>query len=107
MKRNSGVLFLSLIIICCLFGCAESESTIGFSEVDSKPQTVMIDTFTVRTSTVLLDSVNSSGASKIIVGSYVDPVLGRISSSSYLQIGPSTASWTIDNDAVFDSVALI
>jgi len=106
MKRNSGV-FISLIIISCLFGCTESESTIGFSELDNKIQTVMIDTFTVRTSTVLLDSVSSSGTSKILVGSYTDPVLGKISSSSYFQIAPNPAYWLIDKNAVFDSVALL
>ncbi|HEY5824279.1 MAG TPA: DUF4270 family protein [Cyclobacteriaceae bacterium] len=108
MKRNREVLFFfSLVIISCLFGCTESESTIGFPELDSKIQTVMIDTFTVRTSTVLLDSVNSSGTSKIIVGSYTDPVLGKISSSSYFQITPNPASWSIEKNAVFDSVALL
>jgi hypothetical protein len=106
MKRNS-VVFFSLIISGCLFSCTESESTIGFPESDNKAQTVMIDTFTVRTSTVLLDSINSSGTGKIIVGNYSDPVLGRISSSSYFQIAPNPATWTIDKNAVFDSVALL
>ena len=107
MKKNGEFLFFFLIIIIGFFSCKESESTIGFSELDSKIQTVMIDTFTVRTSTVLLDSINSSGTSKIIVGSYYDPVLGKISSSSYFQIAPNPASWSIDTDAIFDSVALL
>jgi hypothetical protein len=106
MKSKSGV-FFSLIIVGWLFSCSESESTIGFSQPDSKIQAVMIDTFTVRTSTVLLDSITSSGTSKILIGSYLDPVLGRISSSSYFQIAANLASWTIEKNAVFDSVALL
>src|SRR5688572_14999594 len=106
MKRNLEVLFLSLISIGWLFSCKESESTIGFPELDNKIQTVMIDTFTVRTSTVLLDSITTSGTNRILVGSYQDPVLGFISAASYFQIAPKLPL-SIEINAVYDSAALL
>jgi hypothetical protein len=46
----------------------------------------MIDTFSVRLSTVLLDSVQTSGTGTVLLGNYSDAVFGNITSSSYMQM---------------------
>lgn len=51
------------------------------------------------------DSIISSEASRILIGKYTDPVFGTVQTSSYFGMLPS--EYTIDDEAVYDSIALI
>lgn len=51
------------------------------------------------------DSIISSEASRILVGKYTDPVFGTVQTSSYFGMLPN--EYTIDDEAVYDSIALI
>jgi hypothetical protein len=63
------------------------------------------DTITVRSSTVLVDSVPSSGTAYLLVGRYVDAQLGTIEARSYLQ--PSlSAAFQPTNNLTYDSLVL-
>ncbi|MCC3155619.1 DUF4270 domain-containing protein [Hymenobacter sp. 15J16-1T3B] len=64
------------------------------------------DTITVRTSTVLTDSVASSTSGYLLLGRYHDARLGTITARSYLQPGLNDAG-TPEAEAVFDSVVLV
>ncbi|WP_171025569.1 DUF4270 family protein [Hymenobacter jeollabukensis] len=68
--------------------------------------TIFTDTLTVRTSTVLTDSVASSSSSYLLLGRYQDGRLGTITARSYLQVAPSSAE-APETEAVFDSVVLV
>jgi len=62
-----------------------------------------IDTFTVRTSTVLLDSIESSNSNVLMVGRYVDPRFGTIEARGFTQVGlgePFTPSVTTAYDSL-------
>ncbi len=66
------------------------------------------DTFTVRASTVLLDSVLTSG-SGLLLGRYADPTLGPVEARSFLQLAPNQGD-TLKYDAskaVYDSLVLL
>lgn len=106
-SRVTQFSFFLVITTWCLIGCEETESTIGFSAGENAIQTVMVDTFTVRLSTVLLDSIYSSGTNRALVGNVSDPALGKTFASSYFQIAPTYSSWIIAADAVYDSINLV
>jgi hypothetical protein len=97
-------LVTSLVIFTC---CQETDSSIGFSGVESSIETIMVDTFTVQMSTVLLDSIHSSGTNRTLVGVYRDPILGVTTSSAYFQIASNTSTFSITTGAVYDSIALL
>lgn len=69
-------------------------------------QTVYVDTFSVVTSTVFMDSLPSSARGTLLVGGYKDNLLGKINSSTYFQIG-YFSKLPIDVNSIYDSASLI
>lgn len=66
------------------------------------------DTFTVRSSTVLLDSIQTSGTTALLLGRYTDPALGVVEARSFLQLAPDTGdTLKADPKAVYDSLVLV
>jgi hypothetical protein len=104
----SGNRVLSIAIAILLFSCSDEPSEIGnvFKSGDVSYGIAFVDTLTVRTSTVLLDSLPTSWTGTLLTGRYQDSKFGTVQSTAYLQLGPSTG-WTPDTDALFDSVVLI
>lgn len=71
-----------------------------------------VDTLTVRTSTVLLDSVRTSNAQRILVGAYNDPIFGKVKAQSFVEF-TSTLNLNLNADGTtntnvyaFDSVSI-
>ena len=109
-----GWLFF-LMIVVVLFSC-EDPTTLPVSKVfnGNRLGTIYVDTFSVLTSTVQLDSVLTSGTGQVLIGKYTDDSLGTLSASSYFQMSyaPSTATsytptFLPDIRSIFDSVSLI
>ena len=67
-------------------------------------QSIFVDTFSVKTSTVLMDSLPTSGTS-VLVGSYYDPYMGWVNSSAYFDL--NYLGFVPNVDWVYDSVKLI
>ncbi|HYG50971.1 MAG TPA: DUF4270 family protein, partial [Flavobacteriales bacterium] len=65
----------------------------------------VIDTFAIESYTVLEDSIRTDELSNTVLGSYVDPVFGKTTSSVYTQLGLSTPTSTVDLVTI-DSVKL-
>ena len=65
------------------------------SEIGLAPTTpvgvFLSDTFAVRRSTILLDSVRSSGLSGLLVGRYVDPIFGKGRAVTFARLGLETS----------------
>jgi hypothetical protein len=76
------------------------------SDRPSSLQTIYVDTFSVVTSTVLIDSLPSNNANVLLLGGYRDNLVGSISSSSYFQIGYQTIFFPAST-SVYDSIGLI
>lgn len=102
-------------MMALLMGCNDSvESTLGFQGISSFGDVYFIDTLSVVSSTIVVDSLDTSSSGRVLVGSYEDEYLGKTSSQSYMQFGLQLSdetgaleSWSIGDDAVFDRVELV
>jgi hypothetical protein len=84
---------------------------IGGNDLDVKTRMAYMDTFSVKTYTVMLDSIATSGLSSpsVMIGNFFDPLVGTISASSFFRFmlnGPDGINYNIDQAAVFDSLKL-
>jgi hypothetical protein len=83
-----------------------NEFSIGDNFVESQTHLTVVDTFKVDVSTVLLDSLYTSGVSVAYAGRFQDEEFGNIECTSYFNFNYQNFS-TIDEDAVYDSAALV
>ncbi|MDR6764205.1 hypothetical protein J2Y38_004434 [Flavobacterium sp. 2755] len=108
---------LMLVFAFTIFSCGTDtdggEFVVGSDYLAINNKVVMIDTLTVEMSTINFDSLVTSGQSRILVGNYDDPVLGKVKSNSYFQL--SGDSYALNNSGsdtetvkfVFDSISMI
>jgi hypothetical protein len=69
-----------------LFAC-EDPSDIGSSLISTNQVSVFFtDSLTVRTSTLLLDSVNTTNVNILLAGKYNDPLLGQTEARTYFEL---------------------
>jgi hypothetical protein len=100
-----GVLALLAGLPLLLTACDDPTVDLELSTDPTERNAYYTDTITVRSSTVLVDSVPSSGTAYLLVGRYVDAQLGTIEGRSYLQ--PSlSAAFLPTADLTYDSLAL-
>lgn len=100
---------LSLLGLALLAGaCSTSMTDIGVGLPDANANTgaYLIDTLTVRSSTVLRDSVVTSTSNSLVAGRYTDPLLGTVQAKSFFRLGLGS-SFTPDASYIYDSVALV
>ncbi|GHN03025.1 hypothetical protein WSM22_45140 [Cytophagales bacterium WSM2-2] len=95
-----------MIVALFVWSC-EDPTTLAVSKVFStnKLQSVYVDTFSVVTSIVQLDTLLTHGTGAILLGKYKDPELGMIEASSYFQVTPN--GFANDRNSVFDSMVLV
>lgn len=102
------ILFLTPFIVSC-----ESDSDlykVGDNWTDSYLNAYRIDTLTVKTSTIMLDSISTSGNSGILVGYNNDPYFGKVTAKSFMALSPQSYSITKNSDnqaPIFDSISLL
>jgi hypothetical protein len=104
----SASLFI-ILISTTIFNssCSQTDKfTIGEDFVESQTNLQIIDTFQVGLSTVLLDSLTTSGTGVALVGDYKDKVFGSVKSSSYFELGFPSYDAIADN-AIYDSAVFI
>ena len=96
---------LPILVLAFLLGCSDEDSVNSAIDQHIKSQTrfVLLDTFSVALETVFIDSIETSNTGDLLVGRYVDPELGRVTSTAYFELGlPETTSF--DDEEVFDSL---
>ena len=100
-------LMLSILGWLCLGSCSEEVSSypVGADFVENDVNVRIIDTFSIKAGTFKLDSLITSGTSRLLLGSVTDDNLGRLTAQTYFQVYPS--SYSISTDAVFDSIGLV
>lgn len=88
--------------------CNNEPSGLGvaYSVFDKSYGVVLVDTITVDVSTVLLDSIPTSGTGTMLIGGYHDSKLGNTQSEGYIQVGIGE-SWEPASNAMFDSLVLV
>jgi hypothetical protein len=100
-------LLLVLITVIC-FACGVGTSEIGLDFFKEGSLDVsFIDSATVRLSTVRFDSLITSGSTRMLLGSYPDPRLGRITAIPYFQVGWPGAIDLAHTNISFDYLALV
>ena len=110
IKLLTFISILALFTACNSNGFEEHE--IGGNLIDQSTDVLMIDTFTVESSTVKLDSVTTSGFSTVLLGKYNDPYFGNVRSDFFGEVdlaSPFTLR-TTDGQKVFvefDSLVFI
>lgn len=91
-----------------IFSC-ESENNlnnVGSSWMDAQSKIVMIDTLTMRMSTVMMDSVATSGKNVMMIGNIKDQTFGKVTSSSLFELTPASYGINARTTAVFDSLVI-
>ena len=103
-----GRLLLGLCLLLVAAGCSSNPANIGVGlpSVDAGTGAYLVDTLTVRTSTVLRDSVVTSNSSYLLVGRYLDPILGPIKATSYTNLSLG-GIFQPDQTFIADSVVLV
>jgi len=97
----------SIVISILAVSCYDNQEILPLSKdiIEPSSRLVLVDTLGVGVSTVILDSIPTSGKELILAGIYNDPRLGKIISKSYFQVGfPKTLPAKHD---VFDSISLL
>jgi len=106
-KKGRRILSFFVLGTILAGSCTKSnEFTIGRDFVESQTRLEIVDTFSVDMSTILLDSLVTSGQKIAYVGRYEDTLFGMISSESYFDLDYELFG-EIDVKAVFDSSAFI
>ena len=98
-----------LLILLAFISCNKDETfQIGSKYLEAKTNIRYLDSLTVLSYTVKLDSVRTSGLETpaMLIGKQHDPEFGEITATSYFRINPPT-SLSIPNNAVYDSLVLI
>lgn len=84
-------------------------STITFGDrlVDSDLRNIRMDTSSIITTAVLIDSLETSGKQVVLAGRYLHPVWGKVSAASYIPYLRPEYSTEADVTVLFDSLMLI
>ncbi|MBS1682864.1 MAG: DUF4270 family protein [Bacteroidetes bacterium] len=100
-------IFLLMMVVLLIWSC-EDPTTLPVSNIfnNNRLQTAYIDTFSVITSTVQLDTVLTNGSGTMLLGKYHDDRLGDVSSSTYFQLNYKS-TFLPDKQFIFDSAVLI
>lgn len=99
-----------LMCVSILFLCScERESNtyeVGNSWMSGQSKVVMIDTLTIKMSTIMKDSVVTSGKSQMLVGNIKDNTFGKVTASSLFELSPESYKLATTTNVVFDSIVM-
>lgn len=103
MKNYYVILFLGYLL---LISCNDDATyTIGEDFLDVDTHVIVTDTVSVLASTIQLDSVSTTNASRLLIGALQDAEFGNLKAQTYFNLLAS--SYDIDNDATYDSIGVI
>lgn len=98
---------LGCLMLCLgLFSCYDENGTYGSDLVDSAFRNVRIDTCTVVVTSVLIDSLETSGKNVALVGRYKHSLWGVVSSHSFIAYERPSYGTDPDETVVLDSLVL-
>lgn len=106
MRKTIILFVLALSCFSCGFESDMESLSIGGDFIKSRSTISVVDSFSVGLSTVLIDSLTTSGSNIIWAGKYSDKELGTISSTGYYEVGIPEITDVMEND-FFDSLQLV
>ncbi len=95
-----------LMLCLGLFSCYDENGTYGSDLVDSAFRNIRIDTSTVVVTSVLIDSLETSGKNVALVGRYKHSLWGVVSSYSFIAYERPSYGTDPDETVVLDSLVL-
>ncbi|HMR19640.1 MAG TPA: DUF4270 family protein [Sphingobacterium sp.] len=105
--RVRYILFSFLTILLFTQSSCNKDFGISLGNPNEDLGVTIVDSLTIRTSTVQLEYVPTSGTGSLLVGKVNQPQIGLTTASSYFRVAFSNFSHDIPEGAVFDSVNLI
>ncbi len=95
-----------LVVTAIVFAsCTRKDSfSIGSNFTEDQTHLMIVDTFRVDMSTVMADSLYTSGTETILVGKYQDDNFGKVELKSYFE--PGYSSIDLQTTAIFDSASI-
>lgn len=104
---NRYIFLLGLPLLAVSSSCTSDGFIMGNKYLDSDLRTVVIDTCTVKMSTVLIDSVQTSSKNMVLFGGYKDNVIGETQCEAYISFeAPPETSFPESVTIRFDSLNL-
>jgi len=103
LDRKIRLIFLSALFLC---GC-EDPDTIGLQINPDQDLLVEFAEIPIKTTVILVDSINTSNTGRWLFGNYQDPITGRISAEGYSKLRPEILSDVVPDDAELDSAVLV
>lgn len=99
--------FLLIAVSAFVFSC--KEPTLGLEVQDPADVVNLLrtDSFTVVTKLERQDSVRSDELSANLIGTYVDPLLGKMSASVYTQVVPTVSNINLGAGFIPDSMVFV
>jgi uncharacterized protein DUF4270 len=110
--RKELLFFLSftLLAIVILPGCQKQPNLLfgnSYTDLNSGANIVLVDTATVKVSTVFVDSVPTANTDYIMVGSYNDAYTGVVTSRAFLQVAPAALPAIDPRIDTYDSIGML
>jgi hypothetical protein len=104
---NFRLIICSLFILILAVSCHSDQEILPLNKeiIEPSSRLVLVDTLSINVSTVVIDSITTSGKDVLLAGTYTDPRLGKIISKSYFQVAFPRS--TPQEDEIFDSISLI
>ena len=98
LDKKYGLVWLlsALIFLSC-----EEPRELGLDKSDSGIGVIFTDTFTIHTSTVLLDSINTTSPGILSFGKFIEPKLGSVTANAFTQVHLNQQK--VNGDAIYDS----
>jgi hypothetical protein len=110
INMEKKILLLLFPIIFIIHSCTNETDlnsfAIGENFISTQSSITLVDTFTIKLSTVLIDSIPTSGPANLLLGEYFDDYLGKSGSTGCFQID-LPVSKDVGKTTVFDSLTLI
>ncbi|OKL38992.1 DUF4270 family protein [Pontibacter flavimaris] len=105
MKKKFNYLFYCLGAVLLLSSC-EDPNELGLALVEDNVSGTFTDTLTINLSTVMVDSIATSGTGNMVAGQYTTPQSGTLHAASYFQVGPGGSLAAPAAEATYDSLKL-
>ena len=86
-RRLSAFTSIAVLGITLLLASCDDTNEVGLELEDGNLTAFYTDTVTVSVSTVLLDSIATSGTGTMLVGQYEDAIVGKTTASTFFEIG--------------------
>ena len=103
---KSLITLLFILIFFSFFACQNDASLVGGKWVESSFRNVQTDTCTVLLSTLLSDSLATSGDTVCQIGHRKDALWGEITASFYAEYEVPSVSFDESIDYLFDSITI-